>query len=206
MPISPYGWSKLMTEIMLRDASNAHDLNHVILRYFNVAGADPQGRTGQSTDGATHLIKVAVEAALGLASQDRCVRHRLSDAGWHLHPRLHPRQRSRTRASRCAAQSARGRAVGDAQLRLRPRLLGARSDRGRQARIGRRFQGRKRRRGGPAIRHRSWPTPRRSAKRCKWQPRFDDLSKIVATRWRGNATSWNGARHRAPPRVQLARA
>src|SRR5271163_650756 len=64
-PISPYGWSKLMTEIMLRDASNAHGLNHVILRYFNVAGADPKGRTGQSTKAATHLIKVAVEAALG---------------------------------------------------------------------------------------------------------------------------------------------
>ena len=66
LPISPYGWSKLMTEIMLRDASNAHDLKHVILRYFNVAGADPNCRTGQSTNGATHLIKVAVEAALGL--------------------------------------------------------------------------------------------------------------------------------------------
>jgi UDP-glucose 4-epimerase len=65
-PISPYGWSKLMTEIMLRDASAAHDLKHVILRYFNVAGADPQRRTGQSTAGATHLIKVAVETALGL--------------------------------------------------------------------------------------------------------------------------------------------
>jgi UDP-glucose 4-epimerase len=65
VPISPYGWSKLMTEIMLRDAGAAHGLNHVILRYFNVAGADPQCRTGQSTDGATHLIKVAVEAALG---------------------------------------------------------------------------------------------------------------------------------------------
>jgi UDP-glucose 4-epimerase len=65
-PISPYGWSKLMTEIMLRDASAAHGLNHVILRYFNVAGADPRCRTGQSTAGATHLIKVAVETALGL--------------------------------------------------------------------------------------------------------------------------------------------
>ena len=65
-PISPYGSSKLMSEIMLRDAGRAHDLKYVILRYFNVAGADPQGRTGQSTKGATHLIKVAVEAALGL--------------------------------------------------------------------------------------------------------------------------------------------
>jgi len=66
LPISPYGWSKLMTETMLRDASHAHDLAHVILRYFNVAGADPRGRTGQSTANATHLIKVAAEAALGL--------------------------------------------------------------------------------------------------------------------------------------------
>jgi UDP-glucose 4-epimerase len=65
MPMSPYGSSKLMTEIMLRDAGAAHGLAHVILRYFNVAGADPEGRTGQSTKGATHLIKVAVETALG---------------------------------------------------------------------------------------------------------------------------------------------
>jgi UDP-glucose 4-epimerase len=65
-PISPYGWSKLMTEIMLGDAGRAHGLQHVILRYFNVAGADPQNRTGQSTRAATHLIKVAAEAALGL--------------------------------------------------------------------------------------------------------------------------------------------
>jgi UDP-glucose 4-epimerase len=64
-PVSPYGSSKLMTEIMLRDAAFAHGLSYGILRYFNVAGADPQGRTGQSTKGATHLIKVAVEAALG---------------------------------------------------------------------------------------------------------------------------------------------
>jgi UDP-glucose 4-epimerase len=66
LPISPYGWSKLMTEIMLRDASHAHRMGHVILRYFNVAGADPQGRTGQSSAAATHLIKVAAETALGL--------------------------------------------------------------------------------------------------------------------------------------------
>jgi UDP-glucose 4-epimerase len=66
LPISPYGWSKLMTEIMLRDAGSAYGLHHVILRYFNVAGADPQHRTGQSTEAATHLIKVAVETVLGL--------------------------------------------------------------------------------------------------------------------------------------------
>jgi UDP-glucose 4-epimerase len=64
-PMSPYGSSKLMTEIMLCDASAASGLKHLILRYFNVAGADPLGRTGQSTRNATQLIKVAVETALG---------------------------------------------------------------------------------------------------------------------------------------------
>lgn len=64
-PINPYGRSKLMSEQMLADVSAAHPLNYCALRYFNVAGADPLGRTGQSTAGATHLIKVAVEAALG---------------------------------------------------------------------------------------------------------------------------------------------
>src|SRR5687767_2511241 len=64
-PINPYGWSKLMSERMLRNAAAAHPLNFCALRYFNVAGADPAGRSGQSTAGATHLIKVAVEAATG---------------------------------------------------------------------------------------------------------------------------------------------
>ena len=64
-PISPYGSSKLMTEWMLRDAHVAHGLNYVALRYFNVAGADPKGRSGQSTPRATHLIKVACQTALG---------------------------------------------------------------------------------------------------------------------------------------------
>jgi UDP-glucose 4-epimerase len=64
-PMSPYGRSKLMVEWMLADAGRAHDLRHVVLRYFNVAGADPQGRLGQSTPNATHLIKRAVQTALG---------------------------------------------------------------------------------------------------------------------------------------------
>ena len=65
-PMSPYGTSKLMSEIMLHDVAVAHDLRYVILRYFNVAGADPKQRTGQSTPAATHLIKVSVETVLGL--------------------------------------------------------------------------------------------------------------------------------------------
>ncbi len=64
-PVSPYGASKQMTERMLADAGAAYGLRSVVLRYFNVAGADPQGRVGQSTRGATHLLKVAIEAATG---------------------------------------------------------------------------------------------------------------------------------------------
>jgi len=67
-PISPYGSSKLMTEWMLRDSAAAYGLSYVALRYFNVAGADPKGRSGQSTPRATHLIKVACEVATGKRS------------------------------------------------------------------------------------------------------------------------------------------
>ncbi len=65
-PESPYGWSKLMSEQILRDAAVAHGISVAVLRYFNVAGADPQQRAGQSTPRATHLIKVCVQAALGM--------------------------------------------------------------------------------------------------------------------------------------------
>jgi UDP-glucose 4-epimerase len=68
VPISPYAKSKLMTEWMLTDASRAYDFRHMVLRYFNVAGADPKGRTGQSSPRATHLIKRAAQVALGRVS------------------------------------------------------------------------------------------------------------------------------------------
>src|SRR3979490_2819505 len=64
-PMSPYGSSKLMTEIMLHDVASAHGMNYIVLRYFNVAGADPLARIGLATVGATHLLKIAVEAATG---------------------------------------------------------------------------------------------------------------------------------------------
>lgn len=72
-PVSPYGWSKLMFEQVLADTARAHDLAIATLRYFNVAGADPRGRTGQSTPNATHLIKVCAEAATG--KRDEVVVH-----------------------------------------------------------------------------------------------------------------------------------
>ena len=97
-PISPYGTSKLMTEFMLADTARAHDLRYVALRYFNVAGADPKGRTGQSTPRATHLIKAACQAALGDRAASRRLRHRLPDRRRHLRARLHPRHRPGPRA------------------------------------------------------------------------------------------------------------
>ena len=141
-PISPYGRSKLMVEWMLEDASRAYDFRYVALRYFNVAGADPKGRLGQSTPNATHLIKRAVQTALGLHQkievfgQDyptrdgTCVRDyiQVSDlidahmsaltylAGGRREPRL--------------------------QLRLRTRGDGQRGHRCRQTGVGRRFSGR----------------------------------------------------------------
>ena len=65
LPINPYGCSKLMSEWILRDTAAAHDFRYIALRYFNVAGADPAGRSGQATPNATHLIKIASEAAAG---------------------------------------------------------------------------------------------------------------------------------------------
>jgi UDP-glucose 4-epimerase len=64
-PVSPYGASKWMSEMMLRDAAAAHGFKFAVLRYFNVAGADPKGRYGQSTPAATHLIKVAAQCVTG---------------------------------------------------------------------------------------------------------------------------------------------
>ena len=66
VPVNPYGWSKLMTEQILQDTAAASDLDFVALRYFNVAGADPEGRTGQSTPNATHLLKTASQVVVGL--------------------------------------------------------------------------------------------------------------------------------------------
>ena len=129
VPISPYGSSKLMSEIILHDAGKAHGLRFVVLRYFNVAGADPKLRTGQATAAATHLIKVACEAALGKRSKTRRLRHRLSDARWHLRSRLHPCQRSGARALGGARLSATRRRQRHFQLRLRPGRVGAGSDR-----------------------------------------------------------------------------
>jgi UDP-glucose 4-epimerase len=138
VPTSPYGSSKLMTEITLRDAGSAHGLNHLILRYFNVAGADPLGRTGQSTKSATTSSSSRWKPRLA------CGQKWMSSA---------PTTRQRTApasettftcpisCARIAMRWRRGGGVSATQLRLRPRFLRARGDRDGKAGLGRRLQG-----------------------------------------------------------------
>ena len=165
MPMSPYGSSKLMTEIMLRDAGAAHGLalrDPALLQRRRRRSAL---RTGQSTKGATHLIKVAVETALGPRPKMEVFGTDYpTPDGTCIRDYIHV-SRSRARAFRRARLSARRRRLGHAQLRLRPRLFGARGDRHGQARVRRRFPGRVRRRRARAIRRRSWRRPTASAPR-----------------------------------------
>jgi UDP-glucose 4-epimerase len=112
-PINPYGWSEADDRADAGRRSRAHPLNHCALRYFNVAGADPQGRSGQSTAGATHLIKVAVEAAIGKRGHVTVYGTDYPNAT-DRHPRLYPRQRS----CRCPYRRAR---EADGRPRDQPR-------------------------------------------------------------------------------------
>ena len=178
--MSPYGSSKLMTEIMLRDAGAAHGLQHVILRYFNVAGADPQLRTGQSTRGATHLIKVAVETALGIRPKIQVFGTDYpTPDGTCIRDYIHVTDLVRAHSDALRYLRSGG-ALGDAQLRLRARVFGARGDRhGEEGRRHRLSASSSR----PAAR-RSGPHRRRLRSRARavlgWQPQLDDLATIVA--------------------------
>ena len=152
----------------------------MILRYFNVAGADPQGRTGQSTHGATHLIKVAVETALGMRPKlDVFGTDYPTPDGTCIRDYIHVSDLVRAHSDALRHLRAGG-AIADAQLRLRPRLFGARSDRSGQARLGRRFQGRDR--AAPAGRSGAdrGATPSRSASDARLAAALRRSSTIVA--------------------------
>jgi len=178
-PVSPYGRSKLMTEWMLADAGKAHGLRHVVLRYFNVAGADPKGRSGQSSANATHLIKVAAQTALGdrphievfgtdyPTPDGSCLRDyiQVTDlAQAHMDALTHLRQGGESLTLNCGY--GRGYSVlevidvvkrvsgRDFEVRLSPR-----------------------RPGDPAA---IVAKADRVRERLGWRPRFDDLSQIVA--------------------------
>ncbi len=100
-PINPYGASKLMIERMLGDFDVAHGLRSVALRYFNAAGADPDGEVGESHDPETHLIPLVLEAAARAPAAYHGLRRGLRHAGRHLHPGLHPRSRPGGRPCPC---------------------------------------------------------------------------------------------------------
>ena len=129
VPISPYGTSKLMSEIMLHDAGKAHDLRFVILRYFNVAGADPKMRTGQATSGRDPPDQGGLRNCDRKAPKVERFWHRLSDAGWHLHSRLHSRQRSGAGPFCGPWLYAQRRSQYDFQLRVWPGRFRVRGDR-----------------------------------------------------------------------------
>jgi len=200
-PMSPYGTSKLMTEIMLHDVTAAHDLKYVILRYFNVAGADPSVRTGQSTPVATHLIKVALEAALGSrprldvygtdypTSDGTCVRDyiHVSDlARAHSAALAHLRNRGASMTFNCGY----GRGYSVLEVIEAVKRVSGRNFSVRMA---------ERRPGDPAS---LVADVRRIRAVLKWTPQFDDLDLIAA-----HALAWerrlqdaqkDGQRHAIP--------
>jgi UDP-glucose 4-epimerase len=183
-PVSPYGRSKLMTEWMLADAAVAHGLRYVVLRYFNVAGADPRGRSGQSTANATHLIKVAAQTALGQRKaieiygtdyptpDGSCLRDyiQVSDlAAAHLDALTHLRRGGESLTLNC------GYGTGYSVLEvvdIVKRVSGVDFD----VRLS------PRRAGDPAA---IVAKADRIRERLSWQPRYDDLATIVdqALRW-----------------------
>lgn len=179
-PINPYGASKLMTEWILRDTAAAHDFNYVALRYFNVAGADPAGRTGQSTPNATHLIKVASQAATGLrghieiygqdysTSDGTCVRdyiHVTDLAAAHVDALRHLGTNEDTLVLNCGY--GRGYSVLEV-LKAVEQDAGVRLD----------LRAAPRRQGDPAI---LVADPTAIREMLGWRPKHDDLGQIVRT-------------------------
>ena len=178
-PMSPYGSSKLMTEIILRDTGRAHGLKYAILRYFNVAGADPKMRTGQSTPAATHLIKVAVQAALGMRKKmDVFGTDYPTPDGTCIRDYIHVTDLVRAHSDALRYLRAGG-GILDLQLRLWTRLFRDRGDRYGQACVGRGFPGRLSapRPGDPA---RIVAASDRARSVLGWTPRYDDLPTIVS--------------------------
>ena len=187
-PINPYGRSKLATEWLLRDSAAAHDLRYVALRCFNVAGADPDGRAGQSAPNAADLITVAAEAAAGLrdhvtvfgADHDTgdgtCVRDfvHVSDVAAAMS------QRSAT--SRTAAATACSTAAAAARFSVREVLAVVQAESGSciEIRPG------PRRGGDPPV---LVSDPSRLQAELGWSPRYDDLGLIVR-----DAVAWQKRR------------
>jgi UDP-glucose 4-epimerase len=140
-PLSPYGRSKLMTEMMLADVAAAHPFTYGALRYFNVAGADPKKRSGQSTPEATHLIKVTAQAALGQRDSVGIFGTDFpTPDGTGVRDYIHVTDLVEAHALLLGLSACRWREHG-VQLRLRHRILGAAGDRHGAQGLRRRLQG-----------------------------------------------------------------
>jgi UDP-glucose 4-epimerase len=183
-PLSPYGSSKQLTEVMLRDVAAAHSMRYAVLRYFNVAGADPAMRHGQSTANATHLIKVAVQTALGMRSQmevygsdyptrdGTCIRDyiHVSDlVAAHMQALNHLNDGGESLVVNCGY----GHGYSVSEVIETVRVVSGRPI---EARIA------PRRAGDPVA---VVADSSRIRSRLGWEPRYDDLSKIVehTLRW-----------------------
>jgi len=183
-PLSPYGSSKQLTEVMLRDVAAAHDMRFVSIRYFNVAGADPAMRHGQSTANATHLIKVAVQTALGMRSSmeiygtdyptpdGTCIRdyiHVTDLIAAHMQALEHLRSGGESLVVNCGY----GHGYSVSEVIDTVRKVSGRPIATRIA---------PRREGDPAV---IVADSTRIRSRLQWQPRYDDLATIVehTLRW-----------------------
>ena len=181
IPMSPYGSSKLMTEIILRDAGAAHDLRHVVATLFQCRGRRSED-AHRTIDAARH----APDQGRGADSASACGR-RCRCSAPTIRRRTAPACATTSMSPICArripmrsAYLRKGGTSAMLQLRLWPRLLGARGDRHGEARVGRGVRRRDRGRAGRAIRRRSWPAAGRAHRLLRWQPRYDDLPIIVS--------------------------
>ena len=204
-PINPYGWSKLMTERMLKDSAAAYPLNYCALRYFNVAGADPAGPLRPIDQGRDPFDQGRGRGGDRQARPCRHLRQRLRHARRHRRPRLYPCQRPRRRPcprARAADRRAGGE-PGD-ELRLWPRLLGHRGARLRRPDHQPARSSAGRCRAAPAIRRRWSPTTRVSSPPCPGGPNATVSTRSSPMRWPGSAGSPSAAsRKSARPAVIL---
>ena len=181
-PINPYGTSKLMSEWMLRDLAAVTPLPLRGLRYFNVAGSDPQAASGRRPRKATLLIKVACEAVVGKRTHVSIFGTDYpTPDGTGVRDYIHVEDLARAHLDALDYLRARRR-LHDAQLRLRPRLQRARGARERAARRGQAARRSARSRAARATRPRWWRAPTRIRSVLGWAPQLDDLDTHRAQR------------------------
>ena len=192
-PINPYGRTKLMVEQAMADYAAAYGWGCTALRYFNASGAAADGSIGEDHDPETHLIPLVIQAAIEEAAAHRDLRHRLSDARRHLHPRLHPRRGPGRGA--CAGPGANGaRTEARLQPRHRPRVQRPRGDPARWRRSPDCTCRSRRVRVARAIRPELVAAPAKAMKELGWKPRYAELEESSRPRGTGTGRIRMGSR------------